>query len=254
MRQFLWASFVAFAFCVASQLAEAQDAKAPIKILLITGGCCHDYAFQTKAMQMALKDRGIDADWTVFNEGGTGTRAEIDLYKNPDWSKGFDVVVHNECFADTTNPEYIRSITKAHQSGTNSVVIHCAMHTYRAAMIDDWRETLGVTSRRHDRQAQFVVTPVAKDHAIMKDFPTEWKTPMDELYVIEKIWPNTTVLATSVSFEDGKTYPVAWTSRYGKSRTFGTTFGHGNATFQDKVFLDMLVKGIQWSAGRIEDK
>ena len=81
--------------------AVIADEPAPIKVLLITGGCCHDYPFQTKALQDAATARNVVIEWTVVNEGGKGTSAQIDLYKNPDWAKGYDVVVHNECFAAT---------------------------------------------------------------------------------------------------------------------------------------------------------
>src|SRR2546425_1613409 len=124
--------------------AEAPGKK-PLRILLITGGCCHHYAIQTQALKEAVA-KLAQAEWTVVNEGGTGTKAQIPLYENPDWSKGFDVVVHNECFADTTDQEYIRKITQAHKAGVAAVVIHCAMHTYRATDIDDWRGVLRVTT------------------------------------------------------------------------------------------------------------
>jgi len=225
----------------------ADNFQNPIRALLITGGCCHDYKFQTESMQKALAAHA-QVDWTVIHQGGNGTQAQIDLYNNPDWAKPFDVIVHNECFADTTDATYIRSITQAHHDGTPAVVIHCAMHTYRSAKIDDWREFLGVTSRRHEHQSNYPVKNAAPDHPIMKGFPTSWTTPKDELYVIEKAWPNTKTLATSVSERDGKEYPVFWTSTYGKARVFGTTYGHSNETFQDQVFLDTLARGLIWAA------
>ncbi|MFM8261192.1 MAG: ThuA domain-containing protein, partial [Pirellula sp.] len=135
-------------------LALAASSAEPIKVLVITGGCCHDYDYQTKAMQLAAKKQGVEVDWTIVFEGGKGTRAMIDLYNKTDWAKGFDVVIHNECFADTDDPEYIRKITQPHREGVNAVVIHCAMHTYRSAKIDDWREFLGVTSRKHEHQSR----------------------------------------------------------------------------------------------------
>ncbi|RYF82142.1 MAG: glycosyltransferase, partial [Chitinophagaceae bacterium] len=163
-----------------------------------------------------------------------------------------DVVIHNECFADTKTPEYIRKITTAHYAGVPAVVIHCAMHTYRSTDINDWREFLGVTSRRHDHQSRYPVTKVDSKHSILKGMPATWTTPMDELYVIEKIWPNAKALATSVSEQDGKTYPVAWTNKYGKAKVFGTTFGHSDATFKDPVFLNLVSRGILWAAGRLK--
>lgn len=148
----------------ASHMPQSAQAAEPLKVLLITGGCCHDYVYQTQEIQAAFKEHKVEVEWKVVNEGGKGTKAEIDMYNNPDWAKGYDVVIHNECFADTTSEEYIRKITKAHKDGANAVVIHCAMHTYRAGKIDDWREFLGVTSRRHDHQANYPVKVVAPDH------------------------------------------------------------------------------------------
>jgi uncharacterized protein len=204
---------------VAPSSAKASI-QTPINALVITGGCCHDYEFQAKAMQLAAKDRGLNVNWTIVNEGGKGTEAKIALYDREDWAAGFDVVIHNECFANTTDPDYIRKITKAHAAGANAIVIHCAMHTYRAATIDDWREFLGVTSRKHDHQSHYPVRVVEVNHPIMKDFSTSEKTNDD--------------------------HPVFWVNQYGKARVFGTTYGHSNETFSDKVFLDTFVRALQW--------
>jgi uncharacterized protein len=231
--------------------AEAQSKK-PLHVLLITGGCCHNYKLQTQALKEAVA-KMAQADWTVVNEGGTGTKAQISLYENPEWPKGFDVVLHNECFADTTDHEYIRRITQAHKAGVPAVVIHCAMHTYRATDIDDWREFLGVTSRRHDQQGRYPVKKAEPQHSIVKGMPDLWVTPLDELYVIEKLWPNAKALATSVSEQDGKTYPVAWINQYGKARVFGTTFGHSDDTFRDPVFLTCVSRAVLWAADRLAD-
>lgn len=228
--------------------AVADDNGRPIRALLVTGGCCHDYPFQTRQYMQAAKDRGVDVEWTVVMDGGTGTSAEIDLYKDPDWAKGYDVVVHNECFANTANPDYIRSITKAHHAGVNAVVIHCAMHTYRAAEIDDWREFLGVTSRRHEHQSHYEVVVTDKSNWITQSIPDGYKTPMDELYVIEKTWPKTKVLATSASEKTQTSHPVIWTNSYGEARVFGTTYGHSVDTFSDETFLELIVRGLVWAA------
>ena len=232
-------------------LASAQEAK-PLRALVVTGGCCHNYAFQTQQLTNALS-KLAPIEWTVVMAGGTGTRAEIPLYDKPDWAKGYDVVVHNECFADTTNQVYIRKITEAHKAGVPAVVIHCAMHTYRTTNIDDWREFLGVTSKRHDHQSKYPVKHVEPAHPIMKGVAADWVTAMDELYVIDKVWPNAKALATSVSERDGKTYPVVWINQYDKARVFGTTYGHSDDSWRDPNFLTMVARGTLWAAGRLKD-
>ena len=234
-------------------LVSAEEEKKPtdeMKVLVITGGCCHDYEFQSKKMVEAAERHGLPVKWTIVNEGGKGTRAEIDLYKDPKWAEGFDVVIHNECFAATDNAEYIRKITKAHHDGINAVVIHCAMHTYRSAKIDDWREFLGVTSKHHEHQSNYPVKVVAKDHPIMQGFPNGYVTPKDELYIVKHVWPNTKILATSTSEKTEEAQPVFWVNEYGKARVFGTTYGHSNETFSDEVFQDALMRGMLWAAGR----
>jgi len=232
-----------------NKAAPAKSEK-PLKCLLVTGGCCHDYAFQSKALTLSSAAKA-DIDWTVVNKGGRGTKAQIDLYDDPKWAENFDVVVHNECFANTQNPDYIRKIVNGHRGGTPAVVIHCAMHTYRAAEIDDWRRFLGVTSRKHEHQARYPVKTEKADHPIMKGVPVDWVTPKDELYVIEKMWPHATVLATSKSEKNQKAHPVFWVNEFEGARVFGTTYGHTNDTFSDPVFLNLLTRGILWSAGRL---
>ncbi len=253
MNQLLRPLVLFFAFLTAAAALHAADATngKPLRVLLVTGGCCHNYPLQRVALTNALS-KLAKAEWTIVNEGGSGTKAMIGLYDRPDWAKGFDVVVHNECFADTTDHDYIRKITVPHKAGVPAAVIHCAMHTYRGTDIDDWREFLGVTSRRHDHMSHYPVKKLVTDSTILKGVPDNWLTPKDELYVIEKLWPNARALATSRSERDGVDHPVVWINQYGKARVFGTTYGHSDATFQDPVFLDYVSRGLLWAAGRIE--
>jgi uncharacterized protein len=220
----------------------------PLKVLIVTGGCCHDYETQSAAMIEGIA-KHAKVEFTLVHEGGKGTDAKIPLYDNPKWAEPYDVVIHNECFADTKDEAYIRKITDAHKAGTPAVVVHCAMHTYRAAKIDDWREFLGVTSTHHEHQSKYPVTVVAGDHPVMKDFPKDWTTPMDELYIVSKVWPKTTVLATSKSEKKGGVNPVIWANDFHGTRVLGTTYGHTNDTFKDPVFIKLLADGVVWAAG-----
>lgn len=218
------------------------------RVLIVSGGCCHDYALQDKILMDAMA-RTLPIDWTVVVQGGTGTNAQIPLYENPDWARGFDLVVHNECYADVSDEAFIGRITKAHRDNhIPAVVIHCSMHSYRAAQADLWREFLGVTSRRHTRAHNVAVTVADASHPVTAGMPATWSTPVDELYVIEKLWPGATALATAVSPEEGHaTYPVLWAHEYGGARVVGTTLGHGNATWEDPVFRGILQRAVLWT-------
>jgi uncharacterized protein len=276
-RLAVFASAAVFVFCVAVT-AEAQAGAQPgaqtgrsgaagrqggrggggdpfagqprIKALIVSGGCCHDYSGEAKVLMDTIS-KVLPVDWTVAVQGGRGTVGKISLYDNPNWSAGFDIVIHNECFADVTDPAYLRKITSAHRGGVPAMVIHCSMHSYRAAEVDDWREFLGVTSRRHTQAHNIAVKITAPDEPVMKGMKADWVTPLDELYVIEKLWPNAKGLATAVSPEDHKEYPLVWINQYnGTTRVFGTTIGHGEATWNDPVYQDLLTRGFKWALKR----
>ncbi len=95
--RFLLRLFFIFSLSVFVSLAQAEGEQKSIRALLVTGGCCHNYKYQSKALiEGVAKDAKVD--WKVVNEGGSGTRAQIAFYDDPNWAKGFDVVVHNEMF------------------------------------------------------------------------------------------------------------------------------------------------------------
>jgi type 1 glutamine amidotransferase len=247
MKTVLAASLLAVTTATA---AEKIYSGPPIRALLVTGGGFHDYAKQTELIRKFTQGRA-NIEWTVVHTAGGGTRAEIPLYDDPAWAKDYDVVVHNACFADTDNLDYVRRILAAHRAGTPAVVIHCAMHCYRALEADDWREFLGVTSRRHEKdKGTFAARPVAPDHPALAGFPQSWTTPLDELYVVEKLWPRATALVVARNPVTGKDEPIVWTNDYHGTRVFGTTLGHDTVTFEDPVFADTLARGIVWAAGR----
>jgi hypothetical protein len=156
--------------------AAGQKGQPRLRALVISGGCCHDYTLQDKII-MDIVSKALLVDWTVVYQGGAGTSAFIPVYDSPGWAKGYDIVVHNECFADLSDEAYIKKITDAHKGGVPAMVIHCAMHSYRAAKGDDWREFLGVTSRRHTKSHNISVKIVAPDHSIMKGWKADWVTP-----------------------------------------------------------------------------
>jgi type 1 glutamine amidotransferase len=229
----------------------AAAAQAPrIRALIVSGGCCHDYALQDKVM-MDVMAKVLPIDWTVVLQGGNGTTAKLPVYEKADWAKGFDLVVHNECSADVDDEAFVKRITEAHRTGkVPAMVIHCAMHSYRALTSDPWREFLGVTTRRHTPAHHVAVKFVAKDHPILQGMQDTWSTPTDELYVIEKFWPGAQALATAVSPEDQHEYPLVWVHEYGGARVFGTTLGHGNETWNDPIFQDLLRRGFRWAVNK----
>ena len=237
-----------------AQSDSEKDAPPKIKILLVTGGCCHDYSTQKNLIKKGLESR-CHCEVTVVQQGGTRTDSMIELYKDPDWAKPYDLVIHDECFADAKDPKWVQGILQPHLDGKPALVIHCAMHCYRDGT-ENWFEFCGVTSRRHGSHYGHEVLNRAADHPIMKGFGAGWANPKGELYWIEKVWPNTTALASAKNREKGNEEVCVWTNEYGpkKTRVFGTTLGHHNETVQSNEFLNLITRGSLWAVDKLEDK
>ena len=242
-------------FYFAPPLLPARAAE-PIHALLITGGCCHDYGAQQKILTEGISARA-NVVWTILYEGGSSKGGVIrdhrmSVYEKPDWAKGYDVVVHNECFGDVTNVDFVNHIAKGHFDGVPAVVIHCTIHTYRKAATDEWRKCLGVSSYDHEKARRFKVININPDHPVMKGFPETWNDPSkDELYRIMKLWPDCVPLAKAFGVTNTENCCV-WVNTYGKARVFGTTLGHDDITMGSDTYLDLVTRGLLWACNKLD--
>ncbi|PHS03020.1 MAG: heme-binding protein [Blastopirellula sp.] len=238
---------LAITFVVATfTSSQAEEKKTKLKGLLITGGCCHDYPNQIKIITQGMSQR-VSIDWDV-ELAETDRATKVPVYKNHDWIKPYDVVVHNECYGGVTDVDFVESIVKAHtETGVAALFIHCSMHSYRNAKTDEWRKLVGVTSMSHESHRAVDVINLKMDNPIMSGFPAHWETPNGELYKIEKAWPNMTPLAKTYGVDTKKDHTVIWTNSYGKSKVFGTTLGHHNETMNSSQWLDVVARGLLWT-------
>ena len=247
------AIFGSLALISAPKAEEDQTPAAatePIHALMITGGCCHDYDKQKLIISSGISERA-NVKWTIVHEGGDSRDHKVSTYSKPDWAKGYDVIVHNECFGAVTDDAFIEGITKAHKEGVASVTLHCSTHSYRNAKTDEWRKMLGVSSYNHGAKNPIVMTNLKKDHPVMKGFPDQWTTPAGELYNIKKVWDTATPLAEGEA--GGKKNVCVWVNQYGKGRTFGTTVGHHNETMMEETYLDLITRGLLWACDKLDE-
>ena len=232
-------------------IASNGEESKQLKALLITGGCCHDYSAQKQLIKKGLEARA-NISVTVVQQGGTTTNTKIPLYENPHWAEGYDVIIHDECFAAVDDPAWTQRILKPHQGGVPAVVIHCAMHCYRDGT-DEWFKFCGVTSRRHGAHYAHEVLNRDAEHPIMKSWGPGWTNPAGELYWIEKVWPTAHPLAAAKNREKGNEEVCVWTNEYHGTRVFGTTLGHHNETVSHPKFLDLLTRGTLWACDQLNE-
>ncbi len=276
-----WLLAVAVLSSLGVSCASAEDAptkSAPFKVLVVAGGCCHDYATQSRLLKEGIESR-LNADVTVdFNPEKT-TKTTFEIYQSDDWADGYDVVVHDECSADVTDEAYVGRILAAHRNGTPAVNLHCAMHSYRWGDFHDpvepgaenagWYEMIGLQSTGHGPQFPINVTYSDTDHPITQGLE-DWTTINEELYNNIRVFDGTTALASGKQTippnkRQLKQNPnakgrvsesvVAWTNEYGPNKTkiFSTTLGHQNETVADARYMDLVVRGLLWSTGNLTE-
>jgi len=248
-------------------LHAAAPAK-PLRALVISGGCCHDYALQHVILKEGLEARAhIEVD--TIHSPDRSTKAKFEKYEKPDWAKGYDVIIHDECSADVKDLPYVNNILAAHKAGVAAVNLHCAMHSYRVGQFREpvqpgspdalWFDLLGLQSTGHGPQVPIEVTIVNKDHPAMKTLGN-WTTINEELYNNVKIFPSAIPMMKGkqvIKQKDGTTKDVesvvTWGNLYGKTRVFSSTLGHNNATVGDPRYLDMVTRGLLWSCDKLND-
>jgi type 1 glutamine amidotransferase len=242
---------------------RAENAK-PIRALLVIGGCCHDYAKQKDILTKGISERA-NVEWTISYDPDKGTKHLNPVYEKPDWAKGFDVVVHDECCSDVKDESLIERILEPHRQGLPAVVLHCGMHCYRSKGypgLTPWFEFTGLPSTGHDKQEPIAITFTDKDSPITKGL-ADWTTGKEELYnnFAGKVLDTAHPLARgkqTVRSKDGEERTddvvVAWTNRYkGKTRVFATTLGHNNYTVADRRYLDLVTRGLLWAVDKLDE-
>ncbi len=237
----------------ATPQAPSAAAPRPIRALYVTGGGFHDFVAHEAILPPAIAKQ-VNINWTVDHTAGKSTEVLIDRHKNTTWTKDFDVVLYNMSFSFVVDVEWIERLAAAHRnSGVGAVILHGAVHSYRRSESKAWGELMGAFSMRHDAQRPLTVETVAKDHPIMRGVPEKWVTTREELYELERVWPDMTPLAQSFSIESKKTYPLIWTNTHGKARVFVTSLGHNTEMIADPVYLALVTRGLLWTVGRLQN-
>lgn len=249
----------ALVFTLSASPARSAAPK-PLKVLLVTGGCCHEYSKQKDVLKTGIESR-INAKVDVIFVADTSTSPKLPIYGNPDYASGYDVVIHDECASDINDPSTVEAVLKPHRDGIPGVNLHCAMHCYRIGNPNDpvtlgtphgyWFEYLGLQSSGHGAQLPISIGFVDHDSPITKGLE-DWTTINEELYNNVKVFDGAKPLARG---KQGKSdFVSVWTNLYqGKTRVFSTTIGHNTQTVEDARYLDLVTRGLLWACGKLGD-
>jgi type 1 glutamine amidotransferase len=261
---------VALIFATVSR-ADDKPAAKPIRVLLVCGGCCHDYAHQKDILAKGLAERANVEVTIAFYEikENKGKEKLNPVYEKADWAKDFDVVIHDECDASVNDLAAVANVLKPHKDGLPGLVLHCGMHSYRTKGWDNksapptpWFEFTGLPTIRHGAQLPIAITFTDKQSPITRGMD-DWTTIKEELYNnnIGKLLDTAQPLARGKQVSKAKDgtektedYVVAWTNTYnGKAKVFATTIGHNNETVADPRYLDLVTRGLLWTTGHLTE-
>ena len=242
----------------------AQEAK-PLKVLLITGGCCHDYAKQKDILKKGIEER-VNAVVDHAHTDDKSTKPPLAIFGNPDYAKGYDVVIHDECAADIKDPKIVEGVLAPHKDGIPALNLHCAMHSYRVGAPGKpqtpgtpealWFEYLGLQSSGHGPQLPITITVTDEKNPVTKSI-VGWVTGREELYNNIKVYDTAKSLASGKQGAGDKPGQndavIVWTHEYGpkKTKVFSTTLGHNNSTVEDAKYLDLVANGLLWAVGKL---
>jgi type 1 glutamine amidotransferase len=252
------ASLAPFLMFAAARAADAP-AERPIRALLVIGGGSHDYPKQKDILVEGISARANVVFQMAFDPAGVNNHANP-VYDDPDWAKGFDVVVHDESVGKVTDLKLVERILKPHREGLPAVVLHSGMHAYRTEgwpkAITPWFEFTGLQTTGHGPQFPISIHFLDSKDPITEGF-SDWTTIKEELYnnAAGKLLDTAHPLARGKQTVKDKTQDnvVVWTNLYnGKTRVFATTLGHNNQTVEDPRYLDLVTRGLLWSVDKLD--
>ncbi|GAB1309328.1 hypothetical protein KH5_20110 [Urechidicola sp. KH5] len=169
-----------------------------------------------------------------------------------DYLSQFSAVVFMSTTGDVLNSSQETAFERYIQAGGGYVGIHAAADTEY-----DWNwygRLVGAyfLSHPHNQEADFHIKD--KSHGATNFFTENVWRRLDELYNYNKIYDGINVLitideSTYEGGENGDFHPMAWYHEYDGGRSFYTGLGHTKESFEEPLYLQHLLGGIQYAIG-----
>lgn len=227
--------FVALLFFTAGA-NTSQAAEKPVnQVLILDGGCCHEWEKISPLIQELLESTG------AFQVTITDDRE----YLRPENIRAFDQVILTTQ-GGVISEEQKKGLLNFVKNGGGLTVNHAAAGAFRESddgAVDYFR-MLGGKFISH-KYKKFRVEIEDPDHPITRNldaFEIE-----DEDYIHE-FYPESPIHVLLRRPDDNE--PVSWVRDYGKGRIFYIALGHKAEAWNNRTFQKILVRGVFWTAGQ----
>lgn len=210
------------------------------------------YVHENRAASVAALEK-------ICREKGYVTQATEDpTVFTPENLKKFQCVIFSNTNNETFSTQEQRDAFANYiRQGGGFVGIHSASGSER-----QWPwfwAMLGGKFVRHPKFQKFTIKVIDKEHPSTKFLGDTWSWE-DECYYLDNLNPDINILlaADLTTIEDtekekypgtifGNYFPLAWCHEFDGGRQFYTALGHESRHYEDKLFLQHLLGGIQWA-------
>ena len=173
------------------------------------------------------------------------------IYGHP-WLN-YDVLVFYNMHRSPPDPEdrvgarTIEVIERLGEASTGIVMMHHGILAFRDWQL--WSDIVGIQDRSFSGDVEHPLSAevVNPDHPIIKGMPS-WDM-IDETYIMEEVGEDSEILVKTDYPNSMKA--LVWTRMYKKSRVMCTGLGHSRRAYNTPQFRQIMVRGIQWAAGRL---
>jgi len=233
--------FILFLFSIVTLVSCTTKQEVNVLVFSKTVGFRHG---SIEAGQRAIEKLGMENGFKV-------TLTENADYFSEDSLINYSAVVFLNSTGDVLDYYQQADFERFIQSGGGFVGVHAA-----SDMEYEWpwyNKLVGAYFKGHPKVQEATLKVIDKNHPATSMLPDEW-VRSDEWYNFKKINTDVNVLIEidESSYEggdNGSSHPMAWYHDYDGGRAFYTEFGHTNETFEEPLFLQHLLGGIQYAIG-----
>ena len=271
--------FAVLGFAIAAD-KKSEKGGGPLKVLLIAGGCCHDYPGQSEVLKAGIESK-INAVVTVDFNPDTSTEATFPSYESADWAEGVRCGHSRRVFGEGDRRGLCESHSRCAPRGDSGGESPLRNAFVPLGRVPGAGETRG-RQRGVVRDAGYPIVQARAEGSHRRisfhrqrapDYERNdrsWTTIDEELYNNVQVFDSGHGLASGKQMQmprkkkgqkaDPKAKAteanaiVAWTNEYGpkKTKVFSTTLGHYTETVADDRYLDLVTRGILWTVGKLE--